>query len=224
MGAPPQGMGGPTDEDHRREERQHKEIVRLGLISIMVALVIGLPVVYLGIQTSLALDEIKSINKRLVEIENAGPYVKSKGLDIVLPVNPNPDDNKYGFELSITPISKNPVRVSVENVTLVSGTGLGCFFVEEPKVSLAGTWREILGADETDSPIFSVLSIDYQTQPELTELDLTGTLSPVTVGWLWYTITVHDMNTQNKVIVESIGNLVTYLPIEYLENNWHCSR
>jgi len=224
MAAPPQGMGGPTDEDRKRGERQHKEIIFLGIVSFAVALIIGIPVINLGIETGKVLDDLKSINERLVEIANAGPYVKSKSLEIILPVNPNPDDNKYGFELSITPISKNPVRISVENVTHVSGTGVGCFFVEEPKVNLRGTWTETLGPDEIDSPIFSVLAIDYQTQPVLTELDLTGTLTPVTVGWLWYSITVHDLITQNKVITESSGKLITYLPIEYLDSNWHCSR
>ncbi len=223
MSAPPQGMGGPTDDDRIRETRHHEQIMRLTLISIIISVVIATPVIYLGWQTGLVLEEIKAITKKQSEIDNFGPVAKTLGMDIELSIIPESENKTYSGEILLIPISNHPLRVDVENATLKDGGWVNCFFVNEPKVELVGAWTDTFRPTDKDSWIKSILEITYQTQPEIQTLDLSGNLTNVKVGWIDYVVEMEDLQTKTITKIESNAWLVANLPSTYVKENWKCS-
>jgi len=159
MAAPPQGMGGPSDEDRRRDTRHHNEVVRLGRISIIAAIIIGGSTVFLGFQTGFVLDEIKSIEQKNLEIENFPPIFDIEGNYIQFLGNGYPK-YEYNNGITVTAVTNHYLKFTVTDVTIkyLNSNFAPCYFVSEPDIKL---WRP-------SSIVLSPNGESKQLEPEIT--------------------------------------------------------
>lgn len=224
MGAPPQGMGGPTNEDREHEQRHHAEVMRLTKVSIIIAIAIGIPVIYLGIQTGFVLDEIRSINTRQLEIENFEPIFDIEGSYINFLGSGFP---KYELNdgITFTAVTNHYLKFTVTNVTIsyLNQNFAPCYFKSGPEFSLWRTSSIVLSPNGESKQIEPELQINFEAfgnfRTQMNEDE--GILFDL--GSIIFDIHVEDIQDENKQYdLQTYTDLVVLIPPRLYDTIQNC--
>lgn len=211
-------------EQHDLSLSQHSISKTQLYVAIAVGFIAGITLfssISFSIDTGNLLDQI---NQRQDIIANTPPYVRSDAQNIVLPVIIEDEDKVFPSKILITPLGDHPLRIHVLNATMKNNSGVSCFFDEKPTLSLSGTWLTTMRSDEINSPVYVLIQINYTPKDEFKNLNMTEQLTEVKIAWMEYTISVKDIQNNKEVIIHPNAWITTFLPNEFVENNWHCSR